>query len=276
LYTVHQPRRKSGASAPKVAQRNRLDLGFFQRLFTPGAERALVDGLKSLNAGDLAEALSAFEEAVKLPDAAWMAGMLRLRREDFGPARQHLEAALRGLDDLGGLFAKYAIETQATIQITPEVDAHVQPCERGTRLALLEIAQREGQRAEALREVSRLLAIVPDDPVVLVSFAELVLEGGAATAELERIVALTTAAENTTPIETALLLYRGRALAELKLPDAAIDVFTLALRRRKDRSDGLLRHRCHILETGNDSYRFKASSETAKKKRKETAALTPS
>ena len=37
-----------------------------------------------------------------------------------------------------------------------------------------------------------------------------------------------------------------------------------------------LTHRCHILETGNDSYRFKASSETAKKKRKETAALTPS
>ena len=29
-----------------------------------------------------------------------------------------------------------------------------------------------------------------------------------------------------------------------------------------------------ILETGNDSYRFKASSKTAKKKRKETAALT--
>ena len=37
-----------------------------------------------------------------------------------------------------------------------------------------------------------------------------------------------------------------------------------------------LTHRCHILETGNDSYRFKASSETAKKKRRETLALTPS
>lgn len=35
-----------------------------------------------------------------------------------------------------------------------------------------------------------------------------------------------------------------------------------------------LTHRCHILETGNDSYRFKASSETAKKKRREAAALT--
>lgn len=35
-----------------------------------------------------------------------------------------------------------------------------------------------------------------------------------------------------------------------------------------------LTHRCHILETGNDSYRFKASSETAKKKGEETTALT--
>lgn len=35
-----------------------------------------------------------------------------------------------------------------------------------------------------------------------------------------------------------------------------------------------LTHRCHILETGNDSYRFKASSETAKNNQKETVALT--
>lgn len=35
-----------------------------------------------------------------------------------------------------------------------------------------------------------------------------------------------------------------------------------------------LTHRCHILETGNDSYRFKASSGAAKKTRKETPPLT--
>ena len=35
-----------------------------------------------------------------------------------------------------------------------------------------------------------------------------------------------------------------------------------------------LTHRCHILETGNDSYRFKASSEAAKKTRKEAPTLT--
>ncbi|WP_232897351.1 IS21-like element helper ATPase IstB [Pontibaca salina] len=37
-----------------------------------------------------------------------------------------------------------------------------------------------------------------------------------------------------------------------------------------------LTHRCHSLETGNDSFRFKASSEAAKKTGKETAILTTS
>lgn len=37
-----------------------------------------------------------------------------------------------------------------------------------------------------------------------------------------------------------------------------------------------LTHRCNILETGNDSYRFNASSEIAKLKRKDTSALTTS
>jgi len=152
-----------------------------------------------------------------------------------------VEAALGGLDRLGGLFEKYGIAAQVTFPVTPEVDAHARPCERGTLLALVEIAQFEGDRTAAMRHIERLLSIELADPVVLLSFAELTLEGDADRAQLERIVALTAGIANETPVETALLLYRGRALARLGLADAALDVFTLALRRRKDRADTLLR-----------------------------------
>jgi len=37
---------------------------------------------------------------------------------------------------------------------------------------------------------------------------------------------------------------------------------------------GRFTHRCHILETGHDSYRSKASSEAAKKTSKEATILT--
>ncbi len=36
-----------------------------------------------------------------------------------------------------------------------------------------------------------------------------------------------------------------------------------------------LTHRCHILETGNDSFRFKASSAAARKNKEATHVLTP-
>jgi tetratricopeptide (TPR) repeat protein len=51
---------------------------------------------------------------------------------------------------------------------------------------------------------------------------------------------MTAATENDSPIDTGILLYRARALTKRGLPDAAIDVLTRALRRRKDRPERLL------------------------------------
>jgi Flp pilus assembly protein TadD len=91
-----------------------------------------------------------------------------------------------------------------------------------------------------MAHIERLMEIDATDPVVLLSFAELALDTPEDRALMDRVVRATVQVENETPVDTAILLYRGRALAALGMPDAAIDVFTLANRRRKDRPEGLL------------------------------------
>lgn len=243
FYTVHDHERtgRGGAApAPEVAKQDRLTLGFFQRLFTPAEERQFVDGIRALNEGDQDTALAALEEARDLPDAAWMAGLIRLRREELDAAKAHFEHALGRLVDLGALFAKYEIAAQASLPITEDIFAHIFPRERGTRLALLEIAQIEDRHDDAMAHIERLMELDPTDPVVLLSFVEFALDTPDDRSLMDRVVRATVHVENATPVDTAILLYRGRALAALGLPDAAIDVFTLANGRRKDRPDGLL------------------------------------
>ena len=243
FYTVHdrkRARRVGAAPAPSVPRRDRLKLGFLQGLMTPAEEKRFVDGIRALNEGDHGAALAALEEARDLPDAAWMAGMIRLRREELDAAKAHFHDALGRLDKLGALFSKYDIAAQASLPITEDIFAHVLPRERGTRLALVEIAQIESRHDEAMAHLERLMEIDATDPVVLLSFAELALDTPDDGALMDRLVRATVHVENETPLDTAILLYRGKALAALDLPDAAIDVFTLANRRRKDRPEALL------------------------------------
>ncbi|MEJ5301138.1 MAG: hypothetical protein WHS38_09145 [Thermodesulforhabdaceae bacterium] len=56
-----------------------------------------------------------------------------------------------------------------------------------------------------------------------------------------KIVQLAEGIENETPVHTALLLYKARALRWLRFLDAARETLTGALRRKKDRSEELLR-----------------------------------
>ena len=79
---------------------------------------------------------------------------------------------------------------------------------------------------------------------VKLSLAELLLQARPSDKNVYRkVVRLAEGIENGTPVHTALLLYKARALRGLGLLIAARETLTGALRRRKARAEELLRAR---------------------------------
>ena len=77
--------------------------------------------------------------------------------------------------------------------------------------------------------------------VVKLSVAEILMEARADDSNVcRRVVRLTEGIENESEIHAALLLYKAKGLRKLHLNEAARDVLTKALRRKKDRSEELL------------------------------------
>ncbi len=217
----------------------RLSLGFIQRLFKSSEECAFVDDLKALVEGDEPTALLCLKNAVTLPDAAWLAGLFLLQKQRPDEAQPHLEFALRNALSLGRLFDKYGVAAAVSLGITPELKVEVPANERGTLLALIELYQHQHRQEDAANCVERLLALDPSDPVALLSAVELMLDDEDEQAA-RAVIELTEDVQNESPIHTAILLYKGRALMRLGLNEAALKTFTTALRRKKDRPETLL------------------------------------
>jgi len=78
--------------------------------------------------------------------------------------------------------------------------------------------------------------------VVKLSLAELLLDAHPGDKKVcQKVVRLVEGIENETPIHAALMLYKAKALRHLGLATAARDTLTATLRRKKGRSDDLLR-----------------------------------
>ena len=228
-------------AVPTVRPQDRLTLGFFSRLVTPKDEQAFVDGCREHALGDKDAAFALFEQSLDIADSAYMAGLIALDKDLPDKAAQYLEAAARGQADLGRHFSKYGVSPVASLPITDEISAHIGASLRGVLLALVETYQRQKKFEDALTCLHRLQAIDPGDPVVTLSLAELLLEVHPGDKDAcKKVVELVGDAENTSAVATALMLYKARALRGLGLADAAKDILTAALRRRKDRPDDLL------------------------------------
>jgi len=229
-------------TTPIVRARDRLTLGFFKRLITPTSEEAFVDGCRELVTGNEEKAYEHLKRAVHLADGAYLAGFLALKKEMLEEAANYLATAAEKHNRLGHYFSKYGISATMSLPITDEVTAHVGPDLRGVLLGLVEVYQRLERWEDAIACLERLRRLEPYDVVVKLSLAELLLSAHPGDKNVcRKVVRLAEGIENETPVHTALLLYKARALRGLGLLDAARETLTGALRRKKGRSVELLR-----------------------------------
>ncbi|GAB4278427.1 MAG: hypothetical protein Kow0029_21680 [Candidatus Rifleibacteriota bacterium] len=251
FYTTTLPSGRSGGrrsasysapAAPTVRPEDRLTLGFFKRLITPDDEEALVNGCRELVLGNEDKALEYFKDAVHLADGAYLAGFLTLKKEQLAEAADYLATAAEKHNRLGRYFSKYGISATMSLPITDEVSAHVGPDLRGVLLGLVEVYQRHERWEDAIACLERLRRLEPDDVVVKLSLAELLLDAHPGDKKVcRKVVRLVEGIENETPIHAALMLYKAKALRHLGLATAARDTLTAALRRKKGRSEELLK-----------------------------------
>lgn len=219
----------------------KLTMGFFKRLVTPNDEEALVDGCRSIVQGDEEAALRHLRKAAHLADGAYLAGYLALKGGKAGAAVKLLGVAVDNSPRLGRYLGKYGISAAGVLQITDEVSAVVEPGLRGALLLRVEALQRESRWREAIGCLERLRRLEPDDVVVKLSLAELLMDARPLGANIcRRVVSLAQDIQNDSAIHAALLLYKARALRKLGLLDAAIAAMTMALRKQKDRPRELL------------------------------------
>jgi len=231
---------KTTASS-SVSTRNRLTMGFFKRLITPDDEETFVDGCRELALGDEDKAFLHFKQATHLADGAYLAGFLALKREHLDQAGQFLNLAAEKQARLGHYFSKYGISASLKLPITDEVTAYVGADIRGVLLGLVEVYQQKERWVDAIRCLKRLQQLEANDVVTKLSLAELLLQSHPEDKVVcQKVVRLTQGIENETPIHAALLLYKARAFRVLGLAEAAKETLTVALRRRKGRSDALL------------------------------------
>lgn len=230
-----------GRQVPAIQSGAPLTMGFFRRLVTPDDEEAFVDACREIALGDEQKALEHARKAKHLADGAFLAGFLALKSGLYEEAVEHFSKAAADEKSLGKYFSKYQISALLELKISEEVSAFIQPSLEGVLLGLVEAYQVLRRIEDALSCFEKLLKLNPHDLVIKTSLAELLTDEKADDPEaLKLVVKAAEGVENESPLHTALLLYKARALRGLKLYEAALETLSAALRKTQGRSKELL------------------------------------
>lgn len=245
IHTRPGSKRRQTARMPGQGRRKPLELSFFDKLFMPKEEENFVYGCREYVKGNSDEALEHLAQAAQITDAAYLAGVLAFKNGDLERALDFLLRAEKSSDDLGRMFSKYGIAPELYVSLTEEIGLHLGANTRDLLLLLVELFQDLGRTDDALRRTRLLLQMDEDDMTARLSHVELLFASKPGSAKnCKEIISLADGVENDSPIHTAFLYYKAKALRELKLLSAARDLLTRLLRRKKSRPRELL---CAIL-----------------------------
>lgn len=207
--------------------------------FAVGHEKALARGLEAYYASQTDEALAYFLDAGPTePGAAILAAAILAEGDE---SRAHegielLEEVVQREDEFPTpLMEKYLTETDVEIQVTPNVTVVVPVDGLAATLLLVELYQKQRRVREAIALLEDVEELAKE-PTLTLSLCELYATRNLWDNIIER--AKQTEPEDNVTLETAI--FYGRALQEKGLHEAAVSVFSKALRRTKDRNPTLL------------------------------------
>ncbi len=204
-------------------------------------EQAFIDGAKDMEHGDSDSAMRHLQGALELPDAAFLAGSLAMTLHRYEDAKSYLLHALQYPNEIGVSFHTFHITTQINLPITQELTIHITPSAHGANLMLAEVFQDLHEWDFAINQLRHILSHDPNDLVVKVSLCELLVDTRSNDLRsMQEVVQLGEGVGNETEVHATMLLYKAKALRRLNMPQAALDILTVALRRTKDRSQHVL------------------------------------
>jgi tetratricopeptide (TPR) repeat protein len=226
---------RSGESSPPSDKPAPLPSPGF---FAPRHEKELAKGLEAYRTNRKEEALTHFLEAApEEPGAAIFAAALLAEKDPSSfQATEMLEKVVQSDGEFPTpLMEKYMSDASLNVNITPRVTVTVPVGGLAATLLLVELYQREGRFRNAiglLEEIEELAT----EPVLTLSLCELYAERSLWEGIIDK-------AKNTEPeddVTLELLIYYGRAMQEMDMQEAAVTVFTKALRRKKNRESDLI------------------------------------
>lgn len=128
----------------------------------------------AVGAGDEAGALDALSGLLHLADAAFLAGLLRLRDEDQASAAATLlRSAYLDRASMGQTFAQCERDLAMDLPITDEVSVKLRPDPLGAALAYVEALQRLDRIDQGIAVLDEMDGQFPNHPLIAMSLEDL-------------------------------------------------------------------------------------------------------